>query len=251
MTTTKDFKDRVILGDCLDILPRLPEGSIDMVLCDLPYGCTACSWDTRLPLDRLFAEYRRIVKENGAIVLTATQPFTTALINAAPDLFRYDLVWDKVAPVGFLNAKRMPLRRHESVLVFYRRLPYYDPQFEKGLPYKSKGGDFHAGVYRELRKKASVNEGRRYPTSVLAFPREMGARCRHPTQKPVALFEFLVRSYTRPGETVLDNCSGSGTTALACLRASRHYVCIEREASYHAVSLERLAHEAAALQNCN
>lgn len=242
----RPFVGRIISGDCLDVMPRLPGASIDLVLCDLPYGVTDCSWDKRLPLDRLFAEYKRLLAPRGAIVLTATQPFTTDLVNACRSWFRYDLVWDKTAPVGFLNANRMPLRRHESVLVFYPRLPVYHPQFSAGRPYRSRaGGEKAAGVYRKTRALSSENPGRRYPTSILEFSRETNGngvrRLFHPTQKPVALFEFLIRTYTDPGAVVLDNCIGSGTTALACVATGRLFIGIEKDPVYAALAGERVA----------
>lgn len=244
--TIRPYLDRIISGDCLDVMPRLPGASIDLVLCDLPYGVTDCPWDKRLPLDRLFAEYKRLLAPRGSIILTATQPFTTDLVNACRSWFRYDLVWDKSAPVGFLNANRMPLRRHESILVFYPRLPVYHPQFTTGRPYRSKaGGEKAAGVYKRTRNIPTNNPGRRYPTSVLEFPRETNGggvrRLFHPTQKPVALFEWVVRSYTESGAVVLDNCIGSGTTALACIASSRHFIGIEKDPVFAARAGARIA----------
>jgi len=239
------YLDTIILGDCLEVMPHLPEKSIDLVLCDLPYGVTACEWDKRLPLDELFNEYRRLLAPNGAIILTATQPFATDLINACRAWFRYDLVWDKVAPVGFLNSHKMPLRRHESILVFYEHLPVYHPQFTSGRPYRSKGdAERKAGVYKALPALAKENPGLRYPTSILQFPRETNngttRRLFHPTQKPLSLFEYLIRTYTDPEAVVLDNCLGSGTTALACIATARHYVGIEKDPIFAARSSERV-----------
>lgn len=248
--TIQPYLDRIIAGDCLDIMPRLPPACANLILCDLPYGVTACSWDKRIPLDRLFSEYKRLLAPRGAIILTATQPFTTDLINACRSWFRYDLVWDKRASVGFLNANRMPLRRHESILVFYKSLPVYHPQFSEGRPYKKSKGTKKAGVYKATTTIAADNPGRRHPTSILEFPRETngGGRKRlyHPTQKPVALFEFLIRSYTDPGAVVLDNCLGSDTTALACIASGRRFIGIEKDPLYAAISEERVA-EARAL----
>lgn len=241
----RHFVDRITLGDCMEILPHLPDASIDLILCDLPYGVTDCAWDRKLPLQKLFSEYRRLLAPRGAIVLTATQPFTTDLVNACRDWFRYDLVWDKSSPVGYLNANRMPLRRHESILVFYPKLPVYHPQFSAGRPYHRKGGESkRGGVYRATKVLEATNPGRRHPTSILEFPRETNGgkkRLYHPTQKPVALFEFLVNSYTEPGAVVLDNCIGAGTTALACIATSRHFIGIEKDPLFAARAGERVA----------
>jgi site-specific DNA-methyltransferase (adenine-specific) len=240
------YIDRITCGDCMEIMPRLPPASVDLILCDLPYGVTDCAWDKRLPVGPLFEEYKRLLAPRGAIVLTATQPFTTDLVNACRPWFRYDLVWDKSAPVGFLNANRMPLRRHESVLVFYPALPIYHPQFTSGRPYKSRaGGTKAAGVYRQTKAIAADNPGRRYPTSILEFSRETNSggkkRLFHPTQKPVALFEWIVRTYTDPEAIVLDNCIGSGTTAVACVSAGRHFIGLERDPVFAARAGERVA----------
>jgi DNA modification methylase len=236
----------IILGDCLEVMPHLESASIDLVLCDLPYGVTDCTWDKRLPLERLFAEYKRLTKPHGAIILTATQPFATDLVNACRSWFRYDLVWDKSAPVGFLNANRMPLRRHESILVFYKHLPVYHPQFADGRPYKSKSrGMKKPGVYKATPIVPIDNPGRRYPTSILEFSRETNGgghrRLFHPTQKPQALFEYLIRTYTDPEALVLDNCIGAGTTALACIATGRRFIGIEKDPLFAACSSERAA----------
>lgn len=230
-------------GDCLELLPHVPAGSVDMILTDLPYGVTDCAWDKKLPIEPLFKEFRRVLKQGGCMALTATQPFATDLINAGRDIFRYDIIWDKVAPVGFLNANKMPLRRHELVLVFYDRLPTYNPQFGMGRPYsKSSSRKTKPGVYRTITAKTTAkNDGRRYPTSILEIPRETGkGKLFHSTQKPVALFELLIRTYTQPGELVLDACLGSGTTALACVRSGRRYIGIEKERQYIEVTKRRI-----------
>ena len=210
----------------MEIMKDIPDESIDMILCDLPYGITDCKWDNLIPMQPLWEQYKRLIKRNGAIVLTAQQPFATDLINAARPWFRYELIWEKSKALGFLNANRMPLRAHENVLVFYRRLPRYNPQFAEGKPYSkttSKGNS--TSVYRHHIKTGSENTGTRHPRSVLRFSQE--GRTKHPTEKPRALFEWLIRTYTAPGETVLDNCMGSGTTAAACEVASRRWIGIE------------------------
>lgn len=226
-------------GDCLDIMREIPEGSVDMALCDLPYGITDCAWDVRIPLEPLWAAYKRVVKQSGAIVLTAQQPFATDLINAARPFFRYELIWEKAKALGFLNANRMPLRAHENVLVFYRRLPRYTPQFTEGKPYQ-RGATKNASksVYRHHVKTGIDNAGTRHPRSVLRFSQE--GRTKHPTEKPQALFEWLIRTYTAPGELVLDNCMGSGTTAAACEAASRRWIGVELNEDFCKMTVERL-----------
>jgi DNA modification methylase len=223
-------------GDCLEILPTIPASSVDMVLCDLPYGTTQNKWDSIIPLDRLWAEYRRICR--GAIVLTAAQPFTSALVMSAPDLFKYQWVWDKSQVTGFLNAKKQPLRRHEDVLVFYSRQPTYNPQFSDGKPY-SISRSHATSNYGSQVYNSTDSDGRRYPTSILAIPQPR-VKDGHPTQKPVALFEYLIRTYTNEGETVLDNTMGSGTTGVACRLAGRSFVGIERDPSYFAIAEQRI-----------
>ena len=228
-------------GGCLEVIPTLGDGKIDMLLCDLPYGLSSRNkWDIRLPLDRLWEQWLRVVKEDGAIVLTATEPFTSLLVMSQPKLFKYDLIWEKPLATGFLNANRMPLRSHEQVLVFYRRAPTYNPQKTPGKPYRlTRRSD--TSNYKEVRDlhHETVNEsGDRHPKSVLRFAADR--KKLHPTQKPVALFEWLVRTYTEPGQVVLDPCAGSGTTGVACQEAGRRWVLVEQEPKYCQIAAERL-----------
>lgn len=224
----------------MEILPSLPDGSVDLILCDLPYGITACVWDTLIPLAPLWAQYQRIIKPRGAIILTAQQPFATDLINAARPWFRYEIIWEKTKALGFLNANKMPLRAHENVLVFYKRLPIYNPQFTEGKPYSRNGAtSSNTSIYRDIKKRVtSDNNGRRYPRSVLCFPQE--GRTGHPTEKPQALFEWLVKTYTNQGDTVLDNCMGSGTTAAACESTGRRWIGIELDSDFCKIIVDRL-----------
>ena len=246
-------------GDCLKLMPSIPDGSVDMVLADLPYGVTANHWDSVIPMTELWEQYRRIVKPNGAIALTATQPFATDLIMAARDIFRYDLIWQKVKATGFLHANQMPLRKHESVLVFYKRLPTYNPIKETG------GEPFHHIKRRSTRNTSNYNssydptkqlpnhDGSRFPTSVMKVRYEPdffnaspnGKRTTHPTQKPVALMEYLIRTYTNEGEVVLDNCMGSGTTGVAAVRCGRRFIGIEMDARYFEAAKSRIQEEEA------
>lgn len=237
---------RAIFGDCFDAMALLPDASIDMVLCDLPYGTTQNKWDSVLPLDRLWAEYWRVAKPNAAIVLTAAQPFTSVLICSALAQFRYEWIWRKSRPTGQLNAKREPLRDKEDVAVFYRKPPIYNPQMGVGKPNHVSG--------KPRMKSASANWGqqyeiveektdKKYPRAVLDFPSLNPIGQIHPTQKPVALFEYLIRTYTDEGAVVLDNTAGSGTTAVAAHRCGRDAIVIERDPVYFDKMVARLLGE--------
>lgn len=225
------LRNQLFCGDCLEVMSRMPPQSVDMILCDLPYGATRNYWDVPIQPDALWEQYRRIAKPRAAIVLTATQPFASQLIAANLGMFRYDLVWEKNRPTGFLNAKRMPLRSHESILVFYGALPTYNPQKTSGHKplnsYTKRRGD--GSNYGKTGVAGGGGQTDRFPTSVIRVPvvnNDTDERV-HPTQKPVALFEYLVRTYANPGELVLDNCMGGGTTPIACLSAGRDFVGIE------------------------
>lgn len=225
--------------NCLNGMDRIRDGTVDLVLCDLPYGTTNCAWDTVIPFEPLWAQYHRVLKPRGAILLFAAQPFATDLINSARKLFRYDLVWEKTAPVGFANAKRMPLRSHELILVFYKKLPTYNPQglvrLEKPIVNRAAK---NSGVYSAM-NNIGVQEYTNYPRSVLHFPNRRGPRY-HPTQKPVELAEYLVRTYSNPGDLVLDNCMGSGTTGIACLNSGRRFIGFEMDEAYFKVAQKRI-----------
>lgn len=225
-------------GDCLEIMKGIPDGSIDMILADLPYGTTQNKWDSIIPLDKLWAQYERIIKGCGAIVLTAAYPFNSALMQSNPKMFKYDLIWDKTMVTGHLNAKKMPLRRHEDILVFYKRPPTYNPQMTKGQPYTSFTGS-DGGNYGNFSRVLTVNEGDRHPVSIISIPQQRHSGG-HPTQKPVALFEYLIKTYTNEGETVLDNCIGSGTTAIAAINTNRNFIGIEQEKEYVDIANKRI-----------
>jgi DNA modification methylase len=222
--------------DCLEGMNRIEDKSIDMILCDLPYGTTACKWDTIIPLDVLWKEYERIIKDNGAIVLTASQPFTTILINSNIKLFKYCWVWEKEQSVNFLMAKKQPLKVHEDICVFYKKQCIYNPQMTMGKSYISGKGD-SGEVTGKVKKIQTKNTGTRYPKSIIRFNRERGL---HPTQKPVSLFEYLIKTYTNEGDLVLDNCMGSGTTAIACMNTNRNYIGFELDKGYYDIILERI-----------
>ena len=234
--------NEIYQGDCLDLLPSIPDKSIDMILCDLPYGTTDCEWDSIIPLDRLWVEYERVIKDNGAIVLTANRRFTFILYNSNSKLFKYDWIWEKSISSGFLNAQTHPLQKHESILVFYKKLPTYNPQLhkERDASFKYvKSEKIHKGVY-EKRHYYQRGQDIGYPKSILKIDNP-NTKTIHPTQKPVALFEYLIKTYTNEGEIVLDNCSGSGTTAIACLNSNRRFICMEKDETYYKKSLDRLA----------
>ena len=232
--------NRIHLGDCFDVFPFVQDKSVDLVLCDLPYGVTACDWDIELDLDRLWPEYKRILAPRGAVVLTATQPFETKLINSNRRWFRYKWVWEKSRAVGFLNAKLMPLRIHEDILVFAPGRTRYNPQMTEGTPYvRRKGAMQKRSVYREVARTETVNTGTRYPKDIVSFSNTC-EQIIHSTQKPVALFEYLIRTYTDEGGVVLDNTSGSGTAAIAALNTGRNFICIEKSLVNWQASVQRI-----------
>lgn len=235
--------------DCFDAMREIPDGVIDMVLCDLPYGTTQNKWDSVLPLAQLWAEYWRVCKPNAAIVLTAAQPFTSNLVMSQLKYFKYDWVWRKPKGTGHLNAKKMPMKDKEDICVFYKDQCLYNPQFTEGKPYKNKAGkdptktSSMTDSYGNYTNKRENNEGKRYPKQVQDFPIvERGTI--HPTQKPTELWEYLIKTYTNEGELVLDNTAGSGTTAIAAINTNRKWVCIEKEKEYYDKAIERIVNHA-------
>lgn len=233
--------DTIQHGDCLDLLPSIPTASVDMILCDLPYGTTRNPWDSTIDLEALWPEYLRIAKPNAAIVLTAQQPFTSALVMSQPKLFRYEWIWEKPTATGHLNAKRMPMKAHESVLVFYRSLPIYNPEMTHGHERKTATRINFSTNYGEQKLHDSYDSTDRYPRSVQVFSTDRQKSKLHPTQKPVALFEYLIRTYTNEGDVVLDNAIGSGTTAVAARNTGRHFIGMEMDDTYFQTATQRLA----------
>ena len=234
-------------GDCLELMKEIPDKSIDMILCDLPYGTTQNKSDIIIPFDKLWNNYERIIKDNGAIVLFAQGVFYVDLINSNRKLFRYDLIWDKVLTSGFLNAKRMPLRQHEQIAVFYKKLPKYNPQFTSGKPLHSKGKTYkdkpivnqNYGVFHTA-DDSRAGSTEKYPTSILKFQKPHPSISVHRTQKSVELLEWLINTYTDEGETVLDNCMGSGSTGVACVNTNRNFIGYELDEKYFEIAEKRI-----------
>lgn len=239
----------IILGDCLERMKEIESGTVDMILCDLPYGTTCCSWDAVIPFEPLWAEYERVIKPNGAIALFSAQPFTAVLATSNLKLFRYEIIWEKPNATGFLNAKKQPLRAHENILVFYKAQPTYNPQktygHERKTAKKKVIGSEHYGKQLSVKDYDSTE---RYPRSVQVFSSDKQKQALHPTQKPVSLCEWLIRTYTNAGDLVLDNCMGSGTTGVACINTGRKFIGIEKDARYFEVAKNRLAEEAVAIK---
>ena len=241
---------KLIKGDCLEVMKQIPDGSVDMVMCDPPYGTTACKWDSVIPFESMWEQLKRIVKPNGAIVLMAAQPFTSALIMSNVKMFRYVWAWDKVSVTGFANAKRQPLRHIEDVVVFYKNTAQYNPQgllpcTKKRKNAASDGGASLKGEHLSnglgaLRTPGleRVQRFTNYPKHRLEIPRS--GKSTHPTQKPVALMEYLIRTYTNEGETVLDFTMGSGTTGVACVRTGREFIGIEMDDAYFEIAEKRI-----------
>lgn len=230
--------NKITHGDCLEVMKGIEDKSVDMILCDLPYGTTQNKWDSIIPLEELWEHYNRVIKDNGAIVLTAQTPFDKVLGCSNLKMLKYEWIWQKTEATGFLNAKKMPLKNHENILVFYKKLPTYNPQMTKGKPYSYKKEGISSENYGNSKgTEQIVNDGERYPLTVQVFKKDKGL---HPTQKPVALFEYLIKTYTNEGDTVLDNCIGSGTTAVACINTKRNFIGIELEERYYNIANKRI-----------
>lgn len=235
-------------GDCLGLMKDIPDGSVDLILCDLPYGTTACKWDIVIPFEPLWAEYKRICRKGAAIVLTASQPFTSLLVASNVTAFKHEWIWKKNAGSNFGSVKSQPMKEHESALVFSFGKPIYNPIMQEraeagkkmvkaGVKSKaSKGDDVYGGMNQGY-DNSNCDPEKRYPSSVQLFNRERG---KHPTQKPVALMEYLIRTYTNEGDTVLDNCMGSGTTGVACVNTGRNFIGMEMDAGYFEIAKNRI-----------
>lgn len=234
---------QLMQGDCLELMPTIPDGSVDMILCDLPYGTTACKWDSVIPFEPLWEQYRRIAKKNAAIVLTASQPFTTALIASNYEMFKYCWVWDKVKSSQPHLSKIKPMARHEDVCVFGKgKIEYYPQMVKKDKPRKAYGAKVSAANEHGLglKKMDPYFITHSSPTTIISASNADNTGRLHPTQKPVALMEYLIRTYTNEGETVLDNTMGSGTTGVACVNTNRKFIGIERDPDYFAIAERRI-----------
>ena len=242
--------NRVYCGDCMEVMRDIESGSIDMILCDLPYGSTACKWDTIIPFEPLWEAYKRIIKKNGAIVLTASQPFTSMLVMSNIKWFKYEWIWRKSIAANFMNAKLKPLQKHENVLVFSEgntsngngNNMLYNPQELKKTDRKWQRPKKYPSEHNFVRPSHSLSriiEYSNYPDTILEYSNGNNGT-EHPTQKPVSLFSYLIRTYTNEGDTVLDNCAGSGTTAVSCINTNRNFIFIEQEAAYCAIAERRI-----------
>lgn len=231
--------NKIYNEDCIIGMKEIEDKSIDMILCDLPYGTTSCKWDIIIPFESLWKQYERIIKDNGAIVLTASQPFTSELIHSNINLFRYEIIWEKEQATNFMFLKNQIGKIHENILVFYKKQPTYNPQMiqvnkpsHSGTKNKVESHNLNGG---EPKREGATD---RYPTSIIKFNRDRTKL--HPTQKPVELCEYLIKTYANEGETVLDNCMGSGTTAIACINTNRNYIGFELDENYHKIANERI-----------
>lgn len=234
----------LIKGDCLTEMNKIQSKSVDMILCDLPYGTTRNKWDSIIPLDKLWEQYNRIIKDNGVIVLTAQTPFDKVLGVSNLKMLRYEWIWEKTSATGHLNAKKMPMKAHENILIFYKKLPTYNPQKTFGHERKV------SKAVHKINSKDSTNYGEsvnttydsteRYPRDVVKFKTDKQKSALHPTQKPVALMEYLIKTYTNEGDLVLDNCMGSGTTGVACVNTNRNFIGIEIEDNYYKIAKQRI-----------
>src|SRR5574344_1255576 len=228
--------------DCLEGMKLIDDKSIDCIICDLPYGTTQCKWDTIIPFEPLWEQYNRIIKDNGAIVLFGSEPFSSTLRLSNIKYYKYDWIWDKVKGTGSLNAKRQPMRNHELISVFYKKQCIYNPQKTYGhkmkKSYRSK--DLQTDVYGEMKNDYTYESTERYPRSIQVFSTDTQNSSLHPTQKPVALIEYLIKTYTNEGELILDNCIGSGTTAVSCVNTGRNYLGFEKEKEYFDIAVKRV-----------
>ena len=221
-------------GDCIEIMKLIDDKSIDMILCDLPYGTTKCKWDSLIPFDELWEQYERIIKDNGCICLFSQMPFTIALAASNLKLFRYEWIWEKTKSTGHLNANKMPMRVHENILIFYKKLPVFNPQMKIVENSEKRGEIVRSGngstLYGKQVKSTYILTDKRYPTDIITFSKD--EKTWHPTQKPLKLLEYFIKTYTNPNEVVLDNCMGSGSCGIACAYTGRKFIGIEKDEKY-------------------
>ena len=238
-------------GDCLELMKNIRDKSIDCIICDLPYGVTSKNkWDTIIPYEPLWKEYKRIIKDNGPIILFGQDKFTAKTMLSNEKMHRYNLIWNKVLTSGFLNAGRMPLREHEDIMIFYKKLPTYNPQFTEGKPLHGMGEKFkkvknnnnNYNDFNSCNNPSANREGdtKKYPKSILTFPRPASSKMLHPTEKPVELLEYLIKTYSNENDVILDNCMGSGSTGVAALNTNRRFIGVELDEKYFNIAKDRL-----------
>jgi site-specific DNA-methyltransferase (adenine-specific) len=244
------MRNEIILGDCLEKMKDIPCGCVDMILCDLPYGTTQSDWDIIIPFEPLWIEYERVIKDNGAIVLFGAEPFSSYLRLSNIKLYKYDWIWDKIKGTGFLNAKKQPLRVHETISVFYKNQCNYNPQKTTGHNNKKsfRGKHLQTEVYGELTRNYLYESTERYPTSIQVFSTDTQNSSLHPNQKPVSLLRYLIRTYTNEGDLILDNSAGSGSTGIACIEENRNFILIEKHKHYYEITLSRISEHTAQLK---
>ena len=242
MELNLEEKVKLLHGDCLELMNDIPDKSVDMILCDLPYGVTQCKWDAIIPFDKLWEQYNRIIKDNGAVVLFGSEPFTSLLICSNLKNFKYNWIWQKNKATGFLNAKKQPLNDNETISVFYKKQCTYNPQmtvaektYKRGMAKRSK-----SDCYGEEKDFVQVDTGLRYPKRIQYFNNNYTREQLHPTQKPVELLEYLIKTYTNEDEVVLDNCMGSGSTGIACINTNRRFIGMEIEEKYFKIAKDRI-----------
>jgi site-specific DNA-methyltransferase (adenine-specific) len=233
--------NKIYCGDCLELMKFIPDKSIDAIISDPPYGTTACKWDTIIPFEPLWEQYKRIIKDSGAIVLTASQPFTSALVMSNVKMFKYEWIWEKSHPTGLFSAKYQPMKYHENICVFAKGKTKYNPQMWKGEKNHSrKTKEHNTSHYGKTTFTEDKLNGMKYPKSIQYFIKDSNVNKLHPTQKPVALFEYLIKTYTNEGDLVLDNCMGSGTTGVACKNLNRNFIGIEIDPTYFKIAEQRI-----------
>ncbi len=231
-------------GDCLELMKEIPDGAVDAIICDPPYGITDCAFDVRLPFEPMWEQFKRVTKKNAAICLFSQMPFGAELIMSNRKMFRYEWIWEKSLGVGFFNSKKMPLRCHENILVFYQRLPTYNPQFTKGKPYKKfVSAKVSTQNYGDSVSYHAENDGKRYPRDIFSFQTVQDI---HAQQKPVDLLEYLIKTYTNEGELVLDATMGSGSTGVACVNTGRKFIGFEKEQNFFEIAEKRIDEAASA-----
>lgn len=229
---------QLLHGDCLEILPNISDNSVDMILCDLPYGTTQNKWDSIIDLSKLWIEYKRIIKSGGVIALFSQMPFTIDLVNSCREWFRYEWIWQKSQGTGFLNANRMPLKIHENIMIFYDKLGTYNPQFRTGSYHTRGSSSTLSANYGKYQRVCKEPSNAYYPIDIVTFDKSQLRE--HPTQKPVDLCEYLIMTYTNKGETVLDNTMGSGSTGVACVNTGRDFIGIELDKGYYDIACKRI-----------